>query len=126
MAYYTEDAIEEVISNTDIVDLIGQYVPLKRRGANYLGLCPFHREKTPSFTVAPDKQIFKCIKMPVKNFFKSIISDLCLKTFLHFLFERRHYPLFFSFKYLCLVHPVQFAKVTYTVSHLSAILYFNK
>lgn len=60
MAYYSEDAIEEVISNTDIVDLIGQYVPLKRRGANYIGLCPFHREKTPSFTVAPDKQIFKC------------------------------------------------------------------
>ena len=60
MAYYTEDAIEEVISNTYIVDLIGQYVPLKRRGANYIGLCPFHREKTPSFTVAPDKQIFKC------------------------------------------------------------------
>lgn len=60
MAYYSEDAIEEVISNTDIVDIIGQYVSLKRRGANYIGLCPFHREKTPSFTVAPDKQIFKC------------------------------------------------------------------
>ena len=60
MAYYSEDAIEEVISNTDIVEIIGQYVSLKRRGANYLGLCPFHREKTPSFTVAPDKQIFKC------------------------------------------------------------------
>lgn len=60
MAYYSEDAIEEVISNTDIVDLIGQYVPLRRRGTNYIGLCPFHREKTPSFTVAPDKQIFKC------------------------------------------------------------------
>lgn len=60
MAYYSEDAIEEVLSNTDIVDVIGQYVPLKRRGANYIGLCPFHREKTPSFTVAPDKQIFKC------------------------------------------------------------------
>lgn len=60
MAYYSEDAIEEVISNTDIVEVIGQYVSLKRRGANYIGLCPFHREKTPSFTVAPDKQIFKC------------------------------------------------------------------
>lgn len=60
MAYYSEDAIEEVISNTDIVEIIGQYVSLKRRGANYIGLCPFHREKTPSFTVAPDKQIFKC------------------------------------------------------------------
>ena len=60
MAYYSEDAIEEVLANTDIVDVIGQYVPLKRRGANYIGLCPFHREKTPSFTVAPDKQIFKC------------------------------------------------------------------
>ena len=60
MAYYSEDAIEEVISNIDIVEIIGQYVSLKRRGANYIGLCPFHREKTPSFTVAPDKQIYKC------------------------------------------------------------------
>jgi DNA primase len=52
--------IEEVRSRTDIVELIGEYVVLKRAGQNYLGLCPFHQEKTPSFTVSPSKQIFYC------------------------------------------------------------------
>lgn len=60
MAYYSEDLLDEILASTDIVDVINEYVPLKRRGANYLGLCPFHKEKTPSFTVSPDKQIYKC------------------------------------------------------------------
>lgn len=60
MAYYSEDLIEEVISQNDIVDVIGEYVSLKKSGRNYMGLCPFHREKTPSFCVSMDKQIFKC------------------------------------------------------------------
>ena len=55
-----EDKIEEVRRRTDIVLLIGEYVTLKKAGRNYLGLCPFHREKTPSFTVSPDKQMFYC------------------------------------------------------------------
>ncbi|MDO9228956.1 MAG: DNA primase [Syntrophales bacterium] len=55
-----EDKIEEVRRRTDIVSLIGEYVTLKKTGKNYLGLCPFHREKTPSFTVSPDKQMFYC------------------------------------------------------------------
>jgi len=55
-----EDKIEEVRRRTDIVSLIGEYVTLKKAGKNYLGLCPFHREKTPSFTVSPDKQMFYC------------------------------------------------------------------
>jgi DNA primase len=55
-----EDKIEEVRRRTDIVSLIGEYVTLKKAGRNYLGLCPFHREKTPSFTVSPDKQMFYC------------------------------------------------------------------
>jgi DNA primase len=55
-----EDKIEEVRRRTDIVSLIGEYVALKKAGRNYLGLCPFHREKTPSFTVSPDKQMFYC------------------------------------------------------------------
>ena len=54
------DFIETVRSRTDIVELIGEYVMLKRAGQNYLGLCPFHQEKTPSFTVSPSKQIFYC------------------------------------------------------------------
>lgn len=55
-----EDKIEEVRRRIDIVSLIGEYVTLKKAGRNYLGLCPFHREKTPSFTVSPDKQMFYC------------------------------------------------------------------
>lgn len=60
MAFYSEELAEEIISTLDIVEVINEYVPLKRRGANYIGLCPFHKEKTPSFTVSKDKQIFKC------------------------------------------------------------------
>lgn len=60
MAYYSDDLIEEVISQNDIVDVISEYVSLKKSGRNYMGLCPFHREKTPSFCVSMDKQIFKC------------------------------------------------------------------
>lgn len=60
MAYYSEDLIEEVISQNDIVEVISEYVQLKKSGRNYMGLCPFHREKTPSFCVSMDKQIYKC------------------------------------------------------------------
>lgn len=60
MAYYSEELIEEVISQNDIVDVISEYVQLKKSGRNFMGLCPFHREKTPSFCVSIDKQIFKC------------------------------------------------------------------
>lgn len=60
MALYSDNLIDDVLSSIDIVSLINEYVPLARRGANYLGLCPFHKEKTPSFTVSPDKQIYKC------------------------------------------------------------------
>lgn len=60
MVRYSDDIIEEVINSNDIVDVISQYVTLKRSGRNFLGLCPFHKEKTPSFSVSPDKQIFHC------------------------------------------------------------------
>lgn len=51
---------DDILSNVDIVDLVGRYVPLKRAGANFTACCPFHNEKTPSFMVSPSKQIFKC------------------------------------------------------------------
>ncbi len=60
MARYSDGLVDEILSSTDIVSVINDYVPLTRRGANFLGLCPFHKEKTPSFTVSPDKQIYKC------------------------------------------------------------------
>lgn len=55
-----EDTIEKVRDAADIVNVVSDYVPLKRSGANYVGLCPFHNEKTPSFTVSDSKQIFHC------------------------------------------------------------------
>lgn len=56
----TQSSIEEIMNRTDIIDVVGEFVKLKKRGANYLGLCPFHGEKTPSFTVSPTKEIYKC------------------------------------------------------------------
>jgi len=52
--------VEEIKSKIDIVDFIGQYVTLKKAGSNYKARCPFHEERTPSFMVSRDKQIFKC------------------------------------------------------------------
>lgn len=58
--YYGDDVIEEVRAANDIVDVISGYVRLKKQGANYFGLCPFHNEKSPSFSVSGNKQLFKC------------------------------------------------------------------
>lgn len=56
----TKASIEKVKESTDIVELIGSYVPLKKAGVNFVGLCPFHNEKTPSFNVSPTRQMFHC------------------------------------------------------------------
>ncbi len=60
MQRYSDEIIDEVRQTNDIVDIISQYVRLKRSGRNFFGLCPFHNEKSPSFSVSPDKQIFHC------------------------------------------------------------------
>ena len=57
---YSNDVIEEVQSANEIVNVISSYVNLQQKGNSYFGLCPFHNEKTPSFVVTADKQIFKC------------------------------------------------------------------
>src|SRR5678816_4343692 len=56
----SQNTIQEILSRIDIVDIIGGFVKLKKRGANYLGLYHFHNEKTPSFSVSPTKEIYKC------------------------------------------------------------------
>ena len=60
MPYYPDEIIDQVREANDIVDVISQYVNLKRKGSSYFGLCPFHGEKTPSFSVSPSKQIYYC------------------------------------------------------------------
>ncbi|MEO6671177.1 MAG: DNA primase [Ferruginibacter sp.] len=56
----SQQSIQQIQSRIDIIEIIGSYVKLKKRGTNYLGLCPFHNEKSPSFTVSPVKEIYKC------------------------------------------------------------------
>ncbi len=58
--YYSEEIIEEVRIENDIVDVVSEYIQLKKKGSSYFGLCPFHNESTPSFSVSPDKQMYYC------------------------------------------------------------------
>ena len=74
MVRYSDTLIDEIKVNNDIVDIISQYVILKRSGRNFLGLCPFHKEKSPSFSVSPDKQIFHCFGCGVGG---DVISFIC-------------------------------------------------
>ncbi len=67
MARISEDKINEIISKTDIVDLIGEKVTLQKKGKSYFGLCPFHSEKTPSFSVEPDRKIYNCFSCGEKG-----------------------------------------------------------
>ena len=60
MPKYSRELIDEVIEANSIVDVVSGYVTLKKTGRNYTGLCPFHNEKTPSFSVSPDKNLFYC------------------------------------------------------------------
>ena len=58
--FFSPDLIERIRAASDVVDVIGSYLPLKRAGANFVALCPFHKEKSPSFNVNPQRQIFHC------------------------------------------------------------------
>ena len=68
--------IDELLSRIDIVDVIGKYAPLKRAGVNFSGCCPFHNEKTPSFIVSPQKQIFKCFGCGVGGNVFSFVQEI--------------------------------------------------
>lgn len=91
MTRYSDELIDEIRNNNDIVDVISQYVVLKRSGRNFFGLCPFHKEKSPSFSVSPDKQIFHCFGCGVGGnviHFVSKIENLDFRQTLELLAER--------------------------------------
>lgn len=73
---YSDEILNGVRENNDIVEVISQYVHLKRSGRNYFGLCPFHNEKSPSFSVSPDKQIFHCFGCGVGGNVFTFISKI--------------------------------------------------
>ena len=58
--YFPQELIDQVQQNNDIVDVINEYIPLTKKGANYVCLCPFHQDSNPSLTVSRQKQLFKC------------------------------------------------------------------
>ncbi len=96
MVRYDNGLIEEIKANTDIVEVISQYVSLKRKGRNYFGLCPFHNEKSPSFSVSETKQIFHCFGCgaggDVIGFLKKI-ENIEFKDALEILADRAHITL---------------------------------
>jgi len=91
MVRYSDELIDEIKNRNDIVDVISQYVVLKRSGRNFFGLCPFHKEKSPSFCVSADKQIFHCFGCNVGGnviHFVSKIENLGFKETLEMLADR--------------------------------------
>ena len=96
MVQYTDELKEEIRSSNDIVDVVSQYVTLKRSGRNYFGLCPFHKEKSPSFSVSPDRQYFHCFgchKGGDVFTFVSEVERISFKEALEMLAERAHIQL---------------------------------
>ncbi|MCI8344932.1 MAG: DNA primase [Clostridia bacterium] len=88
---YSDELIDEIKNKNDIVDIISQYVVLKRSGRNFFGLCPFHKEKSPSFSVSPDKQIFHCFGCGVGGnvfHFVSKIENISFKESLETLADK--------------------------------------
>lgn len=88
---YSDELIDEIRNRNDIVDVISQYVVLKRSGRNFFGLCPFHKEKSPSFSVSPDKQIFHCFGCGVGGnvfHFVSKIENISFREALETLAEK--------------------------------------
>ena len=83
--YYPEELVEEIRSKNDIVDVISSYVRLQKKGSSYFGLCPFHNEKSPSFSVSRQKQMYYCFG--------------CGNVFT-FLMEYEHYSFVEALKYL--------------------------
>ena len=93
---YPPEALEDVRSGNDIVSVVSLYVPLRQRGGSLLGLCPFHREKTPSFSVRPDRQTFHCFGCGAGGnvfTFVMMIENFDFLDALRFLADRIHYTL---------------------------------
>ena len=96
MAFYSDEIIEEVRAANDIIHVISQYVNLQRKGNSYFGLCPFHREKTPSFSATADKQIFHCFGCGLGGnviHFIMKVENIGFKEAVEFLAERANITL---------------------------------
>ena len=75
MAYISNEVINEIRNKTDIVDVVSKYVNLTKRGKNYIGVCPFHDDHSPSMSVSPEKQIFTCFSCGASGNVFTFVSD---------------------------------------------------
>ncbi|MFW5671900.1 MAG: DNA primase, partial [Acetivibrio ethanolgignens] len=100
--FYPEELVEEVRQRNDIVDVISSYVKLTKRGSNYMGLCPFHGEKTPSFSVSRQKQMYHCFGCGVGG------------NVFTFLMEYENYTFVEAMKYLAQRAGVQLPEAEYS------------
>ena len=75
MAYISNEVINEIRNKTDIVDVVSRYVNLTKRGKNYIGVCPFHDDHSPSMSVSPEKQIFTCFSCGATGNVFTFVSD---------------------------------------------------
>lgn len=128
MAYYSDELIEEVISQNDIVEVISEYVQLTKSGRNYMGLCPFHKEKSPSFCVSMDKQIYKCFGCGVGGnviYFIMKIENMDFIEAVEFLATRAHIDLskYVTSSYSNKVENKDLKEVIYNINKDSAMYY---
>ena len=79
--YYPDEVIEEVRSSNNIVDVIGSYVRLQKKGSSYFGLCPFHNEKSPSFSVSPNKQMYYCFGCGAGAMYLPLLWNMRIRRF---------------------------------------------
>ena len=96
MAFYADGVLDEIRNSVNIVSLVSEYIALKKRGRNYVARCPFHNEKTPSFNVSEEKQIFMCFGCGLGgDIFKFAmqIENLSFPEAVRFVAERYGIPL---------------------------------
>lgn len=125
--YYREDLIEEIRQSNDIVEVIGQYVHLEKKGGSHFGLCPFHNEKTPSFSVSGDKQMYYCFGCGNGgNVFTFIMEyeNFNFQEAIAYLADRAHIKLPEAEISEEEKKRVQYKKSLYEANHLAAKYYF--
>jgi len=126
--YYSDDIIEEIREGNDIVDLIASYINLKQKGGSYFGLCPFHNESTPSFSVSTDKQLFHCFGCGASGNVYSFVMQMENYDFMEaikFLADRIHYSLPESDDYSKSKQITNTKNVVYNINKLTARFFYD-
>ncbi|MBZ4656213.1 MAG: dnaG [Thermoanaerobacter sp.] len=126
---YSREMIERVIEENDIVDVVSEYVELKKSGREFKGLCPFHREKTPSFSVSPEKQVYHCFGCNASGnvvTFVMNIENLTFKEAIEFLAERAGITLKETYLTEAEYRKKKLIDEIYKVNKLAAMYFYNK